>query len=348
MNPHPKDRVPGHVGQGGVESGLEIVAQPVHARRCLGVQIPHQHGPGRKAHEVVADQPSAVATGLHLQQHETLVLVHLREGRAFHRARIEHRGVQRASLEIPPQHLVTVDVSRQNRGKVRGQIRAPDDVRRSPEGVVGRSHTSPLHAVVHAQEAHIGLFTPPTRLLQHLREVLANAPPLAGEAGQGHACVPRLDHDRLGTTKNVQLRVHREAVVGDPGPLVVSRYHENRNTAVGDLEQRPERLKDQGWGYLGAVEDIASMDDQVHLSRPGRCQGPFVVRQKIVPPPPTLYPGVGRQVEAQVGIGQEEYADGWQRIGHGSRRSEDRGSCSKYDIRVSFGSSSRRAGRSRR
>jgi hypothetical protein len=59
------------------------------------------------------------------------------------------------------------------------------------------------------------------------------------------------------------------------------------------------------------------MDHEIHLSLQSGLQGPFVVRQEIMPSSPTFDPRLRRQVEAQMGVGQEEEADGCGHTGHG-------------------------------
>lgn len=75
----------------------------------------------------------------------------------------------------------------------------------------------------------------------------------------------------------------------DPGPFMVPRDDEYRDTRVRDLEEGLERLEYEGWGYPGPVEDVAPVDDQVHLSGQGRCKSQFMVGEKIVSPAPTFY-----------------------------------------------------------
>jgi len=104
---------------------------------------------------------------------------------------------------------------------------------------------------------------------------------------------------------------------------VVPRDDEDWDTGLGDLTERLQRLERQGCRNPRAVEDVSSVHDQVDIPCPGGSQSPLVVGKEIVAPAPSVDPGTGGQVEPQVGVGQEEDADGVARLGHGLRTEEE-------------------------
>ena len=198
------------------------------------------------------------------------------------------------------------------------------------EGEIGRAHGGPLDAVVHTEETQVRLDGAPTGLFQHRRESVADAVAFVGEAGNGHPHAPDLDGFRPGLAEDVEVGVSREAVMGDTGSLVVSGDNKNRDPGFRHLDEGSERLEDQGRGDPGTVEHVPPVNHQIHPSLPGRRQGPFVVRQEVVTTAPAFHPGAGWQVEAEVGVGQEEGPEGrrpggrWsgfgRRVGGGVRR----------------------------
>jgi hypothetical protein len=64
------------------------------------------------------------------------------------------------------------------------------------------------------------------------------------------------------------------------------------------------------------VEEIAPVNHHIHFPGKARSQSPLVICKKIVSSTASFHPWSGRQVESQMGIGQEEYADGSGRYGH--------------------------------
>jgi hypothetical protein len=172
--------------------------------------------------------------------------------------------------------------------------------------------------MVKAEEAQVGLLTTPTRVLQNLWEAFSNPTAFIGESGDGHPDVSRQYHLRFGAAEYVDVRMGGETIMGNPGSLMVSRHNEDWDARLSDLNQRTECLINQGRGHSRAVEDVPPVYHQVDLSGLCRRQGPFVIRQEVVPPPPPLHSLLRRQVEAKVGVGQQQDTDGWGRLGHWS------------------------------
>jgi hypothetical protein len=252
------------------------------------------------------DQCAAAFTRFDLQQHESLFLAHLRERCPLNRTRVKDRSGERGPAKIVPEHLMPVDVARKNGGEIGGQFGASDDVGRVPEREVGWAHRSPLHTMVHAEEADLGFRSMPLGLVQSGREPFANPATLIGEADQGHSNPPDLHHHGLRPMKDMQVGMERESGMGDPGSLVIPGHHEDRNACFGDRHQGAEGLEDQGRRDPRAVEYVSAVDDQIDVPCQGRLQGPLMVGEEVMPPPPPLHPRAGGEVESEVGVRQEE------------------------------------------
>jgi hypothetical protein len=149
----------------------------------------------------------------------------------------------------------------------------------------------------------------PSGFRQHLREPLANSTALVGEPGEGNPESTHFQGERLGPAEDLQIGVGGEPFVRDPRPLMITRHYEDGHPCLRDLDEGPKRLECQGRGHARPVEYVPSMDDEVHLTGASRREGQPMVGQEIVTPPPAFNPGSGRQVESQVGIGQEEHSD---------------------------------------
>jgi hypothetical protein len=101
----------------------------------------------------------------------------------------------------------------------------------------------------------------------------------------------------------------------NPGALVVARHYDDRHARLGKRHERPERLVRERRWHLGPVEQVSPVHHHVHLARPRRRQGPLVVGQEVVASPAPPHPGLRRQIEAEMRVGQEEDPDG-RRVGH--------------------------------
>jgi hypothetical protein len=176
---------------------------------------------------------------------------------------------------------------------------------------------------VHAEEAEVGALKAPSRLFQHLGEVIPDPVPMIGESGDGNSFAPNIYRHGLRATEHVEVSVPREPVVGNPGSLVVSGHEENRHSRLGYLQDRLECLEDQGRVYSGVVEEVPAVNHQVHLTGFGSFEGPAVIGKEVGAPPPPLHARSGGEVEAEVGVGQEKEADSVGLPGHGPPGDEE-------------------------
>jgi hypothetical protein len=127
--------------------------------------------------------------------------------------------------------------------------------------------------------------------------------------------------------EDVEVRVGCQVDVGDPGSLVVTWDDQDRDPGLRYLEQRAEGLKNEGSRNPGPVEEISGVYHQVHSSSFGWFQGSLMARLKVVATPAALDASPGREVETQMGVGQEKDTKGSGRLRHsqlGRVRDKDR------------------------
>jgi hypothetical protein len=152
---------------------------------------------------------------------------------------------------------------------------------------------------------------------EDLREVLPDSAPLVGKAGDGHLLTTDTQGPGSRVVEDVEVRVAGETRMGDPGSFVVSRNDKNGNTPVCDLKERFECLVDESRCHPRPMEQVSSVNHQVNRTGNARGQSPLMICQEIEASPPPCHSGPGRKIEAQMGIGQQEYPNGWRRMGHG-------------------------------
>ena len=112
-----------------------------------------------------------------------------------------------------------------------------------------------------------------------------------------------------GAVEEVKAGMLREADLRDAAALVVPRHDEHRNSAVRHARERLERLPRDARRDPRAIEHVPAMDDNVDVARERRGQRRGVVREEVVSAPPPLDARPCREVETEVGVGEEEYPD---------------------------------------
>ena len=86
-----------------------------------------------------------------------------------------------ATLHVGREHLMTVDVSREHRREVRGNVAWADDVGGSREREVPGSDGRALDAVMDAQQPEVRALLSPVGLLEQFREARSHIAPLVGK-----------------------------------------------------------------------------------------------------------------------------------------------------------------------
>ena len=111
-------------------------------------------------------------------------------------------------------------------------------------------------------------------------------------------------------------RVLRESDLRDASTLVISGDDEDRDALVGHACEWLECLPGDARWRTRAIEHVPAMNDEIDLAVEGRAERGRVVRQKVVPAATSLDARPRRQIEAEVGVGEEEDADAF---GHGGK-----------------------------
>jgi len=316
MDPDPDHCVFGNGIQGPGDVGLQLPGVPFAVGPAARSEVPHLHRPCGQIHEPVPVHPTSHGIRFYVDHQKPLLLPHFGERRALHRAGVEHRRGQGSPPEVGLQDLTSVDVPREDRCELGGKVGAANDIRCVAKRVVARADGGPLDTVVDTQKADVHRFVTPSGLLQDLREELANASPLVRKPGQRDACPSNLNLDGRGYVEDVEVRMVPQSAVGDSGPFVVAGNHEHRRAFVGDLQEGFEGLIHQGGRDPGPVKDVATVDYQVYLLLPRCGQGTLMVGEEVVAPTPPIDARVERQIEPEVGVGQQKDANGSRGLAH--------------------------------
>ena len=245
----------------------------------------------------------------HLDDHEPLVLIHLGHRRSLDRRRVEDWRGERHAAEVRGEHLVTMNVPRQHRGEPGWDVRPPDHVGGRRKGEVLGPDGRPFHALVHAEEPNGRAHGAPPRRLDEVNEPRAHVVALGREPSDRHADTADVHRERPRAVEHVDPWMLREAQLRNATPLVVARHDEDRNSTIGDARQRLESLPRHARRHTRAVEHVAAVHDEVDLPLERGPQRGRVVREEVVPPTPSLDARTRRQVEAEVGVREEEDAD---------------------------------------
>jgi hypothetical protein len=113
--------------------------------------------------------------------HESLRLVHLGERRSLDGARVQNRHVERAAREIRRQHLMPVDVPREDGGEIDRNLARANHVRGVGKREIAGTDRRPLDTVVNAQETLRLAFSTPLRFVEQCAEARPHIVPLVGK-----------------------------------------------------------------------------------------------------------------------------------------------------------------------
>ena len=90
---------------------------------------------------------------------------------------------------------------------------------------------------------------------------------------------------------------------------MVPRDDEHRNAPIRHSAERLQSLVRERWHDLRPIEDVACVHDEVHLAGERRLQRGGVIREEVVTTPPSVDARPHGEIEAEVGIGQQEDPD---------------------------------------
>jgi hypothetical protein len=160
-----------------------------------------------------------------------------------------------------------------------------------------------------AEDSRVGVCRSPASCRQEVDELRANVVTFRWKSCDSQSHASHVHRERARAIEEVNAGMLREPDLRYAAALVVARHDEHRDPAVRHARERLERLPRDTRRYPRAIEDITTMDDNVHLARERWRQRCGVVREEVVSATAPLDAGPGRQVETQVGVGEEENSD---------------------------------------
>jgi len=199
-------------------------------------------------------------------RHVSLRFVSFRAAGAFGGTWIDHGRSQRAASQIPPQHLVPVNVSAQDGGKTRRNGTAGNDIGSVAKDISGRTDCRPLHRLMHAEQPQIRGCRPPSCAFEKIGKALANPIPLVREAGDRDRDLAEIQDQRLGPVEDEDARVSGKERIRDRGALVVPGDHDHRYAGIGEPLERGERAQHERRLHPASEEDVTTVNDEIDLT----------------------------------------------------------------------------------
>ena len=171
-----------------------------------------------------------------------------------------------------------------------------------------------------AEQAEIGLADLPAGRGDEIGERAADALSSTREAGQDYPAARDIEPDGARLIEDMEVRVGGEQGKGQRRSFVVAEYQHHRDPGVGHLEQRFEGETDKLGLYFGSEQEIAAVDDEIDLAAQGGAECGTGVGEEVGAAAPALDPGPKRKIETEVGVGQQEDAEGQSALDLFSRR----------------------------
>ena len=299
------------------------------------VELEVDHRPDRDLPELPG-RGAAPAIPLEREEERPLRFVPLGEGGPVRRAGEEDGGGEGAPGEVADENLRAVDVPREDGREARRDVPAANDVGPVAKGVVDRPDLRPFDGLVEAQEADVGLDVRVARRREESGEARSH---IGREREAGECEVESFppDDERSGAVEDADPRMCQEEFARHPGTLVVPGDPEDVQPQVGELrEAREDSLREPGRNPA-PVEEIAAVDDDAGLAAHRRRERPLEALEEVVPAAAPLDPWPRREVEAEMGVGEEEDPD--RHRARGYRRCPARGAAR---VRISLGFSRKR------
>src|SRR5687768_1743060 len=151
-----------------------------------------------------------------------------------------------------------------------------------------------------AQHSQRGVVLIPFGALQESREARSHVAPLVREPGQCDADAPNVTRVGSRPIEYVNIRMEREAGVRDPRAFVIPGHDEHRHATLRDTAKRVECLIGGGCIHVGPIEYVASMHDEVDVTRERRLECGSVVREKVMASAPPADARLYRQIKPDI------------------------------------------------
>jgi len=175
-----------------------------------------------------------------------------------------------------------MNVAREDGAKRGRNVAMTNDVRGGREGEVRRSDRRAFDAMVHAEQTRHCIVLFPPSLAEQTGQTPADIVALIRKTGETDSMSANLEDERSRAIEHAQVRMESKTGVRDSRPLVVAGHDENRYAPLGDASKRFECLIGGAGHRSRAVEDVASVDDDVHFAAHRRLERRMVVREKVV------------------------------------------------------------------
>ncbi len=212
---------------------------------------------------------------------------------------------------------MTVDVARQDGGKARGDEPAGDHIPSPPEDEAGRTDARTLDRMMDAKQTRVGREVPDAGLFEKAGEACGKGAAAVGKPGQGQAHPPHAKHEGARPIEDHQARQVPEKRIGHDRSFVIARHQGDRNR---DRAEAIEGEFHQPAPHAAAVEKIPAVDDQIDTPRARGFQGAVEGPEEIGPPSAARGSGAQGEIEPQVGVGEEENANGGRDHTHSTSR----------------------------
>src|SRR5262245_11084509 len=204
---------------------------------------------------------------------------------------------------------MTVNVSREHRGELTRNVRRANDIARRRKGEVGGADGRAFDTVMEAQQTRRSSLVAPSRLLESIAEARANIATLIRKTRE---CDGRIAHFRDKCARSIEhmnSRMRQNARVRQTRALVVPGYDEYRHATIGNSAQRLVRLIGDRRENLRRIEHISRVHDEIDLAGERWRERSVIVRDEVVAATSPGDARLRREVEAEVGVSQQEYPD---------------------------------------
>src|SRR5215471_3785579 len=130
-----------------------------------------------------------------------------------------------------------------------------------------------------------------------------------GRVREAHECDSHssgFEDDGARPVEDVKAFVERKQGKRHPAAFVIAGHEQNRHARFSELLERRERRLGEPCRYAASIEQIAAMEDHVHLAGPRRFERPFEILKEVVTSATTNDSRATGQVEAEMRVGDKQ------------------------------------------
>ena len=201
---------------------------------------------------------------------------------------------------------MAVDVAREHRREPGGDRAPGDHVEPGTEDEPRRADSGPLERLVRAQQTHVA--RPGGGSREQVRERRRDTVALAREAGDDDRHAAHVEDEGARAVEDVQVGVRRQQGIRQTRPFVIARHQQHRHAAIGDRQQRLQRRRRQAARDPTAEQEVAAVHNEVDVAATRGREGEVEVGEEVGAAPRARDPRPLGQVEAEVGVRNEQDA----------------------------------------